>query len=181
MTKGRGKIGSGEAGRFDQRNTMFSRPRDPERSNAEILAMGKKHYGVRNFKDDEGYTLLDWAFAMGSWYLERWWGFGNIIGNEGLYKWYPDSTDIAARDRIPSGAQWVVSDPLEMTQIVKKAASYMGASAVGICRVNRRWIYSHRFDPRSLDHSAIDDIPDTFEYAIARDGLHINADGTSLW
>jgi hypothetical protein len=150
MTKGRGKIGSGEAGRFDQRNTMFSRPRDPERSNAEILAMGKKHYGVRNFKDDEGYTLLDWAFAMGSWYLERWWGFGNIIGNEGLYKWYPDSTDIAARDRIPSGAQWVVSDPLEMTQIVKKAASYMGASAVGICRVNRRWIYSHRFDPRSL-------------------------------
>jgi reductive dehalogenase len=166
MTKGRGKIGSGEAGRFDQRNTMFSRPRDPERSNAEILAMGKKHYGVRNFKDDEGYTLLDWAFAMGSWYLERWWGFGNIIGNEGLYKWYPDSTDIAAKDRIPSGAQWVVSDPLEMTQIVKKAASYMGASAVGICRVNRRWIYSHRFDPRSLDHSAIDDIPDTFEYAI---------------
>ncbi|OQY04760.1 MAG: hypothetical protein B6I22_08810 [Desulfobacteraceae bacterium 4572_123] len=29
--------------------------------------------------------MLDWAFAMGSWYLERWWGFGNIVGNEGLY------------------------------------------------------------------------------------------------
>jgi hypothetical protein len=48
--------------------------------------MGKKHYGERNFKDNEGYTLLDWAFAMGSGYLERWWGFGNIVGNEGLYE-----------------------------------------------------------------------------------------------
>ena len=74
MKKYTPKIGSGEAGRFDQRHTMFSRPRDPEWSNADMLAMGKKHYGVRNFKDDEGYTLLDWAFAMGSWYLERWWG-----------------------------------------------------------------------------------------------------------
>ncbi|OQY04761.1 MAG: hypothetical protein B6I22_08815 [Desulfobacteraceae bacterium 4572_123] len=53
-----------------------------------------------------------------------------------------------------------------MTRIVKKAALYMGASAVGICKLDRRWIYSHRFDPRSLDHSAIDNIPDGFESAI---------------
>ena len=159
-------IGSGDAGRFDQRNTMFSRPRDTERSDAEILAMGKKHYGVRNFKNDQGYTLLDWAFSMGSWYLERWWGFGNIVGNAGLYEWFPDSAEIEVRDRIPAGEKWIVSDPLEMTKIVKKAAIYMGASAVGICRVDRRWIYTHRFHPGTLDHSAIDDIPDTFEFAI---------------
>ena len=103
---------------------------------------------------------------MGSWYLERWWGFGNIVGNEGLYEWYPDKADIAARDRIPPGETWVLSDPGEMTRIVKKAALYMGASAVGICKLDRRWIYSHRFDPRSLDHSAIDNIPDGFESAI---------------
>ena len=166
MKKHEQKIGSGEVGQFDQRNTMFSRPMDTKRSNVEVLEMGKKHYGVRNFKDNEGYTLLDWAFAMGSWYLERWWGFGNIVGNKGLYEWYPDSADIAARDRIPPGEKWVVSDPVEMTRIVKKAAIYMGASSVGICKVDRRWIYSHRFDPRTLDHSAIDNIPDTFEYAI---------------
>ena len=166
MTIRQRKIGSGDAERFDQRNTMFSRPRDTEWSDAEILAMGKKHYGVRNFKNDQGYTLLDWAFSMGSWYLERWWGFGNIVGNAGLYEWFPDSAEIEARDRIPAGEKWIVSDPLEMTKIVKKAAIYMGASAVGICRVDRRWIYSHRFHPGTLDHSAIDDIPDTFKYAI---------------
>ena len=160
------KIGTGEVGQFDQRNTMFSRPRDPERSDPSILELGKTHYGVRKFKNDEGYTLLDWAFSMGSWYLERWWGFGNIVGNEGLYEWYPDTAEIAARDRIPAGEKWVVSDPEQITRIVKKAAIYMGASSVGICKVDRRWIYSHRFHPATLEHSAIDDIPDEFEYAI---------------
>ena len=166
MQKHARRIGSGEVGQFDQRHTMFSRPRDPEKSSTEILEMGKKHYGVRSFKDDEGYTLLDWAFSMGSWYLERWWGFGNIVGNEGLYEWYPDLTDIAAKDRIPPGEKWHVSDPAQMTRIVKKAAIYMGASSVGVCKVDRRWIYSHRFDPRTGDHSAIDDIPDSIQYAV---------------
>jgi reductive dehalogenase len=166
MKKHEKRIGSGEVGQFDQRNTMFSRPRDPERSSTEILEMGKKHYGVRNFKDDEGYTLLDWAFSMGSWYLERWWGFGNIVGNDGLYEWYPDLTDIATKDRIPPGAKWDVADPAEMTRIVKKAAIYLGASSVGVCKVDRRWIYSHRFDPRTGDHSAINDIPDSIQYSV---------------
>ena len=160
MNKHRRKIGSGDARRFDQRNTMFSRPRDPEQSSAEILAMGKKHYGVRRFKDDEGYTLLDWAFAMGSWYLERWRGFGNIVGNEGLYEWFPDQPEIAVKDRIPLDQAWKPSSPGEMTRIVKIAALYMGASSVGICRLDPRWVYSHRFDPRNGAHPPIDDIPE---------------------
>jgi ferredoxin len=160
------EIGSGDVGRFDQRNTMFSRPRDLERSDAAMLEIGKKHYGVRHFKDDEGYTLLDWAFSMGSWYLERWWGFGNMVGDEGLYEWFPSTEEIAKRDRIPAGEKWEVCDPAEMTKIVKKAALYMGASSVGICKLDQRWIYSHRFDPRTLEHSAIDNIPDRFQFAI---------------
>jgi epoxyqueuosine reductase len=160
------KIGAGEVGRFDQRDTMFNRPRDPERSGAEILEMGRKHYGVRNFGDDEGYTALDWAFAMGSWYLERWWGFGNMVGGEGLYEWFPDQSKIAERDRIPLGQRWNTSDPAKTTRIIKKTALYMGASAVGICRLDQRWIYSHRFDPRTGEHSSIDDIPEGFQHAV---------------
>jgi epoxyqueuosine reductase len=145
---------------------MFSRPRDPEKSSSEILEMGKKHYGVRRFKNDKGYTLLDWAFAMGAWYLERWWGFGNITGNEGLYEWFPDPSQIAQRDRIPKGERWNTSDVGEMTRIVKKAAVYLGASAVGICKLNPKWIYSHRFDPRNGDHEPIDNIPEDCTTAI---------------
>ena len=160
------KIGAGEAGRFDQRNTMFSRPRDTERSGPAILELGKRHYGLRSFKGDEGYTMLDWAFAMGSWYLERWWGFGNMVGNEGLYEWFPDPSKIAERDRMPLGKKWKVSDPEQMTRILKKAAMFMGASSVGVCKVDRRWIYSHRFDPRTGNHTSIDDIPGEFEHAL---------------
>lgn len=77
---------------------MFSRPRDSERSSSFIPDLGEKHYGVRTFKDEDGYTLRDWAFGMGCWYLERWWGFGNIVGEEGetisnnpgIHKWYID-------------------------------------------------------------------------------------------
>jgi hypothetical protein len=166
MTKRGSKIGSGEAERFDQRNTMFSRPRNTERSSPEILDLGKKHYGVRQFKDEEGYTLLDWAFSMGSWYLERWWGFGNITGTEGLYEWFPDQSQIAAKDRIPPDQHWKPLPPGGMSRIVKKAALYMGASSVGICRLDRRWVYSHRFDPRNGAHSPSNDIPEDCTTAI---------------
>ena len=160
------KIGSGEAGRFDQRKHMFSRPRDPERSDPQILEMGKKHYGVRQFKNDEGYTLRDWAFAMGSWYVERWWGFGNIAGNEGLYEWYPDQSKIAERDRMQPGEKWKVTDSYEMSAFMKKAAVFLGASDVGICKVDSRWVYSHRFHPYKKEHTPIEGIAEEFEHAI---------------
>jgi epoxyqueuosine reductase len=165
-TDGKRKIGSGQVGKFDQRNHMFSRPRDPERCDPQILEMGKKHYGVRTFKNDDGYTLRDWAFAMGSWYLERWWGFGNIAGNEGLYEWFPDPSKIAERDRMKFGEKWNVNDPHEMSRIIKKAAVFLGASDVGICRVDPRWIYSHRFHPYKKEHTPIEGIAEEFEHAI---------------
>jgi reductive dehalogenase len=103
---------------------------------------------------------------MGCWYLERWWGFGNIMGNEGLYEWFPDQSKIAQRDRMPPGEKWAVADPEEMTHVIKRAALYMGASLVGICRVNPRWIYSHRFHPMTLEHTPMDDLSEAFPYAI---------------
>lgn len=160
------EIGSGDVGRFDQRNTMFSRPRDRERSSPEILEMGRKHYGVRSFKKDPGYTLRDWAFAMGGWYLERWWGHGNIAGDEDLYKWYPDTSKIAERDRMQPGIKWEVSEPDEMSSFIKKAAGFLGASDVGICKLDTRWVYSHRFNPKKNEHTPIEQFSDEFPHAI---------------
>jgi hypothetical protein len=79
---------------------------------------------------------------MGVWYLERWWGFGNIAGDEGLFEWYPDQSKIAERDRIPLGEKWDVSDPGEMSRFIKKASLFLGASDVGICKVDTNF---HRF------------------------------------
>lgn len=166
MAKLKKKIGSGEAERFDQRNTMYSRPRDPEKSGPEILDIGRRHYGVKHFGKAPGHTLRDWAFSMAMWYLERWWGFGLMVGNEGLLTWFPDETKRTLRDRMEPGSRWEVSDPEEMSRNVKKAGLFMGASLVGICKLDRRWIYSHRFHPHTHEHTLINDIPEEFQYAV---------------
>jgi epoxyqueuosine reductase len=155
MTKLKAKIGSGEVKRFDQRNTMYSRPRDPERSDERILDIGKA----------PGYTMRDWAFAMSMWYMERWWGFGNMVGNEGLYTWFPDEAERALRDRMEPGEKWAVRDPEEMSRNIKIAALYIGASLVGICRLDRHWLYSHSFHPHTHTHVPIE-IPEEFQYAV---------------
>jgi ferredoxin len=116
----------------DQRNTMYCRPRDPERSDPKILEIGRKHYGVKQFANTPGYTMRDWAVAMANWYLERWWGFGNMVGNEGLFTWFPDEGQRPLRDRMKLEEKWTVSDPEEMSRNIKKAAIFLGASLVGI-------------------------------------------------
>ena len=165
MAKLKAKIGSGKAERFDQRNTMYSRPRDPEKSDARILDIGKRHYSAKHFGKTPGYTMRDWAFSMAMWYMERWWGFGNMVGNEGLFAWFPDEAERALRDRMAPGGKWEVSDPEEMSRNIKKAALYLGASLVGICKLDRRWLYSHRFHPHTHEHAPIE-IPGEFQYAV---------------
>jgi reductive dehalogenase len=38
-----------------------------------------------------------------------------------------------------------VSDPVEITKRIKKAARHFGADLVGICKLDRRWVNSHTF------------------------------------
>ena len=166
MKKPKRELGSGEVGRFDQRNTMFCRTLDPERATPSILEMGRKHRGVRqHFSNDKpGYTMRDWAFTQAAYYFERWWGQGNVVGNTGPFKWDIDPTEVQLKT-MAQGEKWIVSDPEEMSQNIKMAAKYLGASLVGLCKLDRRWIYSHRFNRVTHEHTPLD-IPEEFEYAI---------------
>jgi len=47
--------------------------------------------------------------------------------------------------RPPEGAQLDVGDGQEITGRLKKVARWFGADLVGICRLDRRWLYSHTF------------------------------------
>ena len=102
---------------------------------------------------------------MSMWYMERWWGFGSMVWNEGLYEWYPDQAERALRDRMEPDAKWEVPDPAEMSRNIKKAAIFLGASLVGVCKLHRRWLYSHRFHPHTHEHAPIE-IPQEFQYAV---------------
>ena len=85
-----------------------------------------------------------------------------------MYSWQPLGGMAAGMNRLPP---WKPSDrtPEEVSQIIKKAAKFYGASLSGIAELDERWIYSHRFtkqysDPRNI-HAPIvfDDVPEPME------------------
>jgi reductive dehalogenase len=53
-----------------------------------------------------------------------------------------------------------------MSRQIKKVARFLGASLVGICELDRRWIYSHTFHMLTREHAEFD-IPEDYKYAIA--------------
>jgi len=62
-----------------------------------------------------------------------------------------------------------VSDPQEVTNRVKKAATHFGADLVGVCKLDRRWINSHTFGlmVHAMELEAKSQhVPDDFQYAI---------------
>ena len=78
--------------------------------------------------------------------------------------------------------QWAkdayASDPQTATRDVKKSAIYFGADLVGICKLDRRWLYSHTYDgegpsggpggdyPVVIGESKPQEIPEEFQYVV---------------
>jgi len=55
-----------------------------------------------------------------------------------------DSLEPNSLPAIPKGLEQVKLDPEKATHIIKSWAKHIGADLVGVCRVDKRWIYSHR-------------------------------------
>lgn len=138
-TRGTSKYIVGEIERFDEKNVMFKRPIWDEN----LMALGKKFYGVCHPKEEPGYTLLDQAFKNAAYYLELGFAKGLFSGREGLYAWEskPWGENIQ-----PKGLKFEVKDPAKMSRIIKQAAKFFGASLAGICEWDRRWLYSRAFN-----------------------------------
>jgi len=136
--------------RFDQRNETFSRGDwDSTVIDAEEPFEGIEEEHILN--NDVGYTRLDYAFGNASWTVAQSLGSGaGAIGgsNGGLYSW--QSLSGGPMNDMPP---WDPTDwtPEEVTQIVKKASLFYGASLSGIAQLDERWIYSHRFTKRFSD------------------------------
>jgi len=155
------EISSGEAQRFDQKNTIYARAAwDPA-----VKEFSRGFYGGHVFGERPGYTLKDFAFAQAAWYLERQFGKGSLTGNFGLTQWRTELEEVAEISRIAPGQKYSVSDPAKMSQDMKKVARFLGASVVGICRLEKRWLYSHRFDRMTSDYSPIE-IPEELQHVI---------------
>ena len=159
------KIGSGDAQRFDQKNMMYRRLLwDPT-----VQDFAPQWYAQRVIGDRPGYTLKEWALQCAAWYVERAVAKGNQTGNFGLYNWEVDPNEFAVITRLVPGQKYAVSNPAQMSQDIKRVAKFLGAGLTGICRLDRRWIYSHAyshaFDGATHVHIPLE-IPEEYEYAI---------------
>jgi len=166
--------------RFDQKYTMFLRPYwDPE-----IKRLLKDWSFRGQVKNKPGYTLKDQALR---WASRR----GVQIGLFNTSKPNPSALSqviakVLADPKLgrkpgvyhpPKGERIDVSDPHRVTRDIKKAALYFGADLVGICRLDRRWVYSHTYEwlreeddfvgsEEVLESYQPQEIPEEYQYVI---------------
>jgi len=89
-----------------------------------------------------------------------------------------DPNEFAVITRLVPGQKYAVTDPAEMSRDVKRAAKFLGADLTGICRLDRRWVYSHAYShpwDGGTEHWPIE-IPEEYEYAIVM-AIEMDADG----
>ncbi|MHA2084805.1 MAG: reductive dehalogenase [Candidatus Thorarchaeota archaeon] len=98
-------------------------------------------------RDLEGYTYFDHKLAAASWKL---YDSRQKVDNP------PDSTNILDSDR----KKRVKTETEFLTQIVKRAARFLGADLVGVTKLDRRWLYTE--NRKREPHN----IPETISYAI---------------
>jgi hypothetical protein len=160
VEQGAGRYVVGHIEAFDQKNEMFKRPFwDPQ-----MKALGKKFYFTSvPPRDKSGYGLHDQSIVNASWRLNDEFANG---GRRGLYDWNWDGN--FWYPRVPPGLKISETDPDTLTRWVKKAAAFFGASLVGVCKLDHRWLYSSAYLLTSNGGKETENhIPDEYQYAIA--------------
>ena len=152
------KYDAGNAQPFDQKNEMFKRVRwDPE-----LKKLGRAFYGLIEPKDKAGYRLEDISLRNAGWFLEMAYALGVVTSNYGPFSWEDKRQGMSL---LPEDLKLDSSNPEYNTRIVKKAARLFEADMVGICKLDRRWIYAQGFELVKRCEYEID-IPHEYQYVI---------------
>lgn len=158
--------------RFHQKNILFMRALwDP--GVQETIAKHKAVPAEHMANKDDGFTQLEYAMYTASWTVALALGTGETsigAGNRGLGSWTPLQGTRTPISR--SAGKWDPQqhgwEPQEVTDIVKTAAMFFGASIVGVADLDERWMYSHRFtrfiEPKATEAPIIfDDVEEPIE------------------
>lgn len=154
--------------RFNEKNTMFSRPM----WDTEIKELLRWALERTPSKKKAGSSLQDQAFRIAS----RTGTMMHLFEND-----RPNPIAVAREigailtpERVarnimvslpPENERLEIADPNRLTRDIKNAAVYFGADVVGICKLDRRWIYSTSFDLGSGEYNP-QELPEEFQYAI---------------
>ena len=145
------KYVAGKIEQFDQKYQMFSRPMWDQQIGSLL-----KNWSIAGApRDKPGYALEDQALRWGS-------NAGTAVSQPGRSPSPPPGSMAEMMTyRLPEGAKTDVSNADKTTLMIKKAARWFGADLVGICELDRRWLYAQ--DSTSL---AARDIPQELQYAV---------------
>ena len=165
VSEGASRYVVGEAVGFDQKYEVFKRATwDPE-----MRDMAKKYYaryeGLVMPEARAGYTIRELALSMAGWHVALDFGSGLFVGGEGLEAWKAQPVGRTDTTRMPEGLKLEVDNPAAMTKEIKRAARLFGASLVGVCELDRRWLYSHSYHTSKREHKPVE-IGEEFKYVI---------------
>jgi len=171
----------GQVKRFDQKFFISNRfCWDHELINTSKDAT---HIGFGKIRDKPGYSLeelaLHWASRRGT-ILEL---FNNSKPNPNSVVTAVDAAIKNSNPRLqpvnfkpPQGVRVDTGDPQRLSRNLKKVARYFGADLVGICKLDKRWVYSSTYEGEGTYHAGGSDtkagistpleVPSEFQYAI---------------
>lgn len=129
--------------RFDPRNTVFNRS-FWDSSSAAYGATAKldRVKQERTTRKDPGYSLRDYALTRAMMLVQQETDSGKGNARRGFYSWDP----LWPVDRM----SMYETNPENAARTVKRAAKYLGADLVGVCQLDKRWVYSHTEDGRPI-------------------------------
>jgi len=99
-----------------------------------------------------GYSIPDWAFSVAARANRVHTDFSINWPNQPGNSWEPASRrDKLGLEPIPDRSfnRWQ-SSPTEASRLIRKIGRHFGADLVGFCLLDRRWVYSHWFDEKTL-------------------------------
>jgi len=146
--------------RFNQKYDIFSRAIWDEKVNPKKFFLS---YDIANYapKRAKGFDHWDYAFRNASWHLT------DVVGErdfetkgtvEGFTDYYTIQTE-------SSPTKIEITSIEDSTDRVKLAAKMFGAGMVGICNMNKRWVYSHNFDRKTKEAKPFD-LPEGMKHVI---------------
>lgn len=95
-----------------------------------------------------GYRREDWAFLMGATAGTSGADFVINIGDSGGTSWSPMKRSTVGGEPMTNLPPWEGSEA-ENTRLLKKMALRFGAGDVGVCKLDRRFVYSRYFDTKT--------------------------------
>ncbi len=146
--------------RFDQKNDIFNRAIWDDTVDPKHFF---KSYDIANYKPkkSKGFDHWDYAFRNASWHLTDYVGelhFQKTGKVEGFTDTYTSTTPGSPNKIKDSSAEY-------NTQRIKQAAKMFGAGMVGMCKLDKRWVYRTNYNRLSGESQALE-FPESMTMAI---------------